>query len=85
MNPEAAKRLGQQGVDEYWRLQQRLIKQVGEHSLADGLDFQNRCTVEFAEGLYAIWCDGVPLVGVQSSRRDVIRELFNGACLQLGR
>ena len=85
MNPDTAKKLGQKGVDEYWRLQQHLMTQLGTHSLTDGWDFYTRCTVEKQDRQFSIWCDGAPIDGIASTRRDVIRALFDNACAQLGR
>lgn len=85
MSPDTAKKLGKKGIDEYWSLQQHLMTQLNEHNLTDGYDFFTRCEVVASGGVFSIHCEGEPIDGISSKRRDVIQVLFDDASTQLGR
>ena len=85
MNVETAKKLGEAGVREYWALQQHLMTELDNHQLTDGYNFYTRCKVSECDGEYLICCEGTPIDGIRSSRRDVIQALFDSASSQLGK
>ena len=85
MNPDTANKLGSEGVDEYWALQQHLMTEIDNHKITDGYDFFMRCKIVKRDDQYLIYCEGTPIEGISSTRRDVIRALFDGASSNIGR
>ncbi|HBE67428.1 MAG TPA: hypothetical protein DDW52_04690 [Planctomycetaceae bacterium] len=54
-------------------------------NLADGYDFFTRCKIVEHDAQYMIFCEGNPIEGIASFRRDVIHALIDGASSHLCR